>query len=381
MRWRLMQAVPPNGAGGGGAPLQAPMIPTPPGVAPQGPRVEYHQPNTQIPAPPDVFFQQARAAGAPIPGTQPQAPAVPPSNAAQDFWGAMGVDGDVSGLPPPFPPPSQDPSLYPPAQPQQQPQQLAQPQQPYVPQAPVQQPAAVAPVPAQGPLPTANDPFDINRMLEGISIPAPQQQQPSAAPPQQPQQFAPQAQPVAPQSPAPPTREALQEQAIAQLMPRYTLSAEDDRGMISEPGRVLPRIAAHLHLAVAQDVAQAMHTMLPALIQQHTHAALGAQRAEMEFFGRFPALNKPEFRPFVAQSLALVRQMNPQATREDVITRGAMLAATEIRSRFMQRVAQPQSSAQPYVPPNGGSPAPVSGIPGAPGNIWQELSQGEINPW
>ncbi len=387
MRYRLLQSMPPDGGGVGGPPPAAPQASPPaspqgnPAVpSPPGRVFEAHVPNTQIPAPPDVFFQQARASGVPVPGTPPpQSPSVPaPSNQAADFWGAMGVDGDISQLPAPSPPPSQDPRLYPPGQapqapptPQQFPQQF--PSQPVpTPQAP---PVALS---GQPPIPQANDPFDINRLLEGISVPAPQPQAPQAPQPQaMPQQ---QNVPAAAPPPAAPSQEELQRAAIEQLMPRYQLSAEDDRGMISEPGRVVPKLAAQLHLSIAQDLAKVVHQMLPGMIREHTRATLGAQRAEMEFFGRYQALNRPEFQPIVAQSLSLVRQMNPQATREEVMQRGAMLAATEIRSRFRPPAAQPQAPVAPYVPPNGGSPAPVSHVQ-QPANIWEQLAVGEINPW
>lgn len=375
MRHRLQQQAPNDG--GGGAPI-------PPELAAQfrtqaAAAVQVHQGNPQIPVPPEVMIQQARASGG-LPAAAP-----PPANPAVDFWGAMANDGDISQLPPPVPPtlvPPQQPPVAPAIAPQPAPITRGPPQV----ASPTPQPAAAAPspVPGQPPVPTAEDPFDINRLLAGIQIPAPsapamQPSQPVAAPTAAPPQAAPAAAPAPPV--AAPNDEELQRQAIAALMPKYNLSPEDDRAMISEPGRVIPKLAAQLHLSIARDIAMVMAQQLPMMIGQHARAAINANRAEMEFFSRYPSLNQEAFKPIVAQSLAAMRSvLGPQATREDVMRQGAAMAALRIRSQF-QRPTQAQAPTQPFVPANGGAPAPVNPSPSGGLDIWSQLAEGDSHPW
>lgn len=387
---RRLESVRQDGAAGGGPPVV-----TPPAAPAQ---VQLHQGNPQIPGPADALFQQARASGVTLPGMPPPAapkpsagalpdiPSAVPTQQAVDFWGAMSSDGDISNLPPPAPPPSAQwpqaappvPGQTPPAQ--VAPQPAATPQQQFQP-FPQAQPA-VAPTAPPAVLPTAQDPFDINALLAGVQLPTPAPVEP------QPQQAVQPQLPVVPQQPGvqpqatPPalSPEQMQQEAINALMPRYQLSADDDRGMISEPGRVIPKLAAQLHLSIARDLAGVIGQMIPEMVRQHADRAIAGTRAQMEFFSQYPQLNRPEFKPYVAQALSLVRQMNPQATREEVVKRGALLAATEIRSRFSQRPQQPQAPVAPYVPPNGGGSAPVNGSPPAV-DIWSQLGDGDMYPW
>jgi len=307
--------------------------------------------NNAIPAHPEIRAQIAQnqnpVAQAPVPAPTPE-PKEIPQEQQNALWDAFDVPREPS------------PSSVPPAPP---PVQVTPPEMP--------------PSPPEVP-PSVDD------LLSGAGSPAPQVYEPPAPAPVEPppQQF------QAPATPAPVDMGALQKQAIDFLMANeYKLNDEDRTQLISAPDEVLPKLAARMHVGIATQLAQQVAQAIPAMIQQHMETHMKAQRAELEFFGRFPKLNRPEWKPVIAESLQMVRQMNPQATREQIINEGAALAAFRINSKYSQSHVpqppqQPRAPSQPYVPfaPGGGVTPPTN--PNQTANPWADLaSDPDFNPW
>lgn len=296
--------------------------------------------NNAIPAHPTVVAQQ-RGATAPEP-----AQSVAPRENAQSEANASALWDAFDG------PKETTPSSSPPE----------------VQSAPAIQPPAPPP-------PVAEMPPSVEELLSGVEAPAPQTVE--AAPPQ-------------PAPPPPPQVDVatLQKQAIDYLMANeYKFSDEERTQLISAPDEVLPRLAARMHVGIATQLAQQVAQAVPAMIQQHMESHIKAQRAEMEFFSRYPKLNREEWKPTIVESLQMVKQMNPQASREQIISEGAALAAFRINSKFGNRYSpqppqQPRGSAQPYVPvaPGGGMAPPTN--PHAQSNPWADLATDpDFNPW
>jgi hypothetical protein len=171
----------------------------------------------------------------------------------------------------------------------------------------------------------------------------------------------------------------LQTQAMNYLMANeYRLSDEDRTQLISAPDEVLPKLAARMHVGIATQLASQVAQAIPQMIQQHLETHVRAQKAEMEFFSRFPKLNRDEWKPTIAESLQMVRQMKPQATREEIMREGAALAAFRIQSQYgnrgVPRPPQPPLQHQPFTPmPAGGGFAPPANPSDA--NPWAQLAQ------
>lgn len=244
--------------------------------------------------------------------------------------------------------------------------------------------AEVQPPPA--PPPVAELPPTVEELLGGGSSPV------GEAPATTPEQPVPSQQPeVSPTQAGPPPIDmaAVQKQAIDYLMANeYKLTDEDRTRLISAPDEVLPQMAARMHVGIATQLAQHVAQAIPMMIQQQLDSHMKAQRAEMEFFASYPKLNRPEFKPIIAESLQMVRQMNPKARREEIIAKGAALAAFQIQSRYsgQARPTAPQPPARgpaaPYVPiASGGGAAPPTN-PNQQPNIWADLaSDPDFNPW
>ena len=197
--------------------------------------------------------------------------------------------------------------------------------------------------------------------------------------------------PVVPQQPQFDPAE-LEAKAIEQLTTtEYALSDEDKNALIAEPDKVLPGLAARMHVRMQVQLAQQIAQILPGIIQGQLQQATRTQGLENSFFGQYPELNKPHFRQTVQESLAMIRQVNPQATREEVMRDGAALAAVRLRTRLgnaqepAQMPALPQNMplaqpipTQPQAPftpaQSGGASEPVVPTDPNEGNIFADLA-------
>lgn len=289
------------------------------------------------------------------PGVEPVAPVetgLDPSTA--DFFGNLGADMDaeVYGTPPePAVPIAIPPVLRAPVE-----------ELPYEPpvhqRAPGELPESLEPQPVEPPQLEAA----IERPLaeEEVRLTAEQwaQQQRALAP--------------APQAPAPVEQPqfdpvALEKQAIERLTTtEYALTEEDKVALISEPDKVLPGLAARMHVRMQVQLANQIAQILPGIIQSQLQQATKVQGLETSFFGQYPELNKPEFRQTTLESLAMIRQVNPQATREEVMRDGAALAAVRLRTRLgavQEPVQIPALPQMPLAPP---AEIPAQPVPAQP---------------
>lgn len=303
--------------------------------------------NNAIPPHPGIVAQR-QAADVAEPAPQPAPIESPRSDNSAALWDAF--EGPREPVSSPEPPPS------PPVQ--------AAPQPPAMPATPPEVPPSVEEL-----------------LAGGASAPTPQ-----VTEPQQVQAPVPQA--STPQAAQPFDMATVQKQAIDYLMANeYRLSDEDRNRLISAPDEVLPQLAARMHVGIATQLATQVAQAIPAMIQQHMDSHMKAQRAELEFFAKYPKLNRQEWKPIIAESLQMVKQMNPQAGRDEVIAKGAALAAFQINSRFgnshqPQPPQPPRGPVQPYVPvaPGGGYSPPTN--PNQQPNIWSDLaSDPDFNPW
>lgn len=189
----------------------------------------------------------------------------------------------------------------------------------------------------------------------------------------------------------------LEAKAIAQLTEtEYALTEEDKTALIAEPDKVIPKLAARMHVRMQVQLAQQIAQILPGIIGNQLAQANRVQGLETSFFAQYPELNKPDFRKTVQESLAMIRQVNPQATRDEVMRDGAALAAVRLRTRIgavqdqvpipalpqnmplATPTAVPLAPAQPQVPftpaHSGGASEPVVPTDPTAGNIFAELA-------
>lgn len=260
--------------------------------------------------------------------------------------------------------------------------------------APGVQKVQAPPAPTPAPAPTSDGAVQTGQGAAQPQVtdppPAAGQPPPVQAPPAPAAPQAAQAQPQA-QTWQPPTREQIlahRENVRGQVENSIfqRLTPEDHAALVGpEPGRVIAKLASHLHM----DMFDAVQTLLnqermklPQVIQEISTAVQAQTSSEEQFFREFPALNKPEYAQTVYQVARSFRQMNPRASAAEI---GRMTGLTAMQLLGIQgplapptQSASPVSSAPqpgrqaPYVPTAAGQP-PRPALQQGQGDEWWDL--------
>lgn len=268
-------------------------------------------------------------------------------------WGDLDVDVDGGAYVEEPIAPVEEPT---PAQPVQQ--ASAQ-----TPSAPQQQPQVQGQQPAQAPQTPAASPE--------VQTPEGQQQV------QQPQQ-------------APVDAAELQRQFREQLEAEFAISQDDALALSTAPETVMPKLAANMYQRIMQDVMQQFQQFgagIPAMMQQYAERVRVEEQAKQEFYGEWPGLSQHHDR--VMANALLVRQANPNATRQQMIEMAGMMTAMalgvdpmSVRRQAGQTTAQPQRQFQPVqaqIPPRPAGLAPAQNLSVGESNIFGEFANEDMN--
>lgn len=252
------------------------------------------------------------------------------------------------------------------------------------------QPAEPAPTPQAAPVPVAAPvpqptPSQVTPPAQPVATPPAAPQQPAQAqPPAQPQ-----AQPVQ-QPPAPTmTREqeiqeiqARRESLQNDIAQRYGLSEQDKEQWLTEPEKVVPRMAARLYVDVFDSVFQAVFAQVPQLMMQFMEQRDASRGREESFYKRWPMLSKPEYKPTINRLVGMYRQFNPQVPFEQMLEDVGVQALTALKIPLDQL----QPAAQAPAAPAAAAPAPVPAVrhgyqPAAPGGVAPVPTQQKSTVW
>lgn len=170
--------------------------------------------------------------------------------------------------------------------------------------------------------------------------------------------------PPAQETPAaqPLTKEQIAElrgQFEAKLVESYAISEEDSLALQTEPEKVLPKMAARLHLEVLDAVMGQLQQALPRYIESYAVTTTKDVQAKNEFFSAWPELQQYESQ--VLQMGQMFNAMNPKA---DPQTRIKRIGELTMAALGLQRqaaaetpAAQPQAF-RPAAPSKMSSPPP-----------------------
>lgn len=298
--------------------------------------------------------------------------------AAEPDWGALSteIDNDFSNA-------GEEPAAAAPAEPAQ-PKTETPPASATPPAA--APPAATPPAAAAPPVPTA---------------PA-QPQSPGTVQPQQPAQPA-QPQAAAPAAPQPgeaaqPQEQPLtpanieaayakyREQILPQLEKQYALSPEQAEALSENPGVEVPKLLAQMHYNVQVAAFTGIMSQLPTIVQSLLTQNNAIQEAEGKLYSRFPALRDPKHAKALDSVLKVYRTANPNATTQEMIEKGGMMAMLSLGLPL----DTPQAPTPPAAPGMPGSPAapPQAARPAGTGSaggprlntqggrsVWDEIAE------
>lgn len=116
-----------------------------------------------------------------------------------------------------------------------------------------------------------------------------------------------------------------------QLQTEYAINEEDALALSTTPETVMPKLAANMHMRIMQDVMQQMQQIvagIPQILQQHTQRTQAEESAKQEFYGEWPGLASHHDK--VLQNAIMVRQANPQATRQQVVEMAGLMTAMSL---------------------------------------------------
>lgn len=148
----------------------------------------------------------------------------------------------------------------------------------------------------------------------------------------------------------------------------YGLSEDDAKTLFEAPEKVLPQLAAKVHLEVVQNVLGTLAQVLPAQIAAVQQAQVTNKSLLDDFWNSHPTLDRQADHAAVMQLAQLYRAQNPNASFEEfkqVVGAQAMVALKKLPIAAPPTV-QPSAPArpQPHVPAGrGGVPLAPTGQP------------------
>lgn len=191
------------------------------------------------------------------------------------------------------------------------------------------------------------------------------------------------AQPPATPAPEPFDPVKHRDEMVPQLAQQlYALSPEDVEAARTDPGTILPVMAARVHYNVQHAVFSGVMQALPQMMEHFTRQQAVNQENEQQFFAQFPHLKeKPEYAQVVIESIQAVRNATPNLPKEELMRRAGMMATMVLGLQVQPAGATPPATpAAPATPPR---PSPASIRPagmGAQAHITPPIVPGQESP-
>lgn len=155
---------------------------------------------------------------------------------------------------------------------------------------------------------------------------------------------------------------------LSELEKQYALNEADAVAILTDPEKVLPALAAKVHLGVMENSMRAVQAMLPAMLGQFQQGNDLNMRAKNLFVSENPDLADPQYEGAILQLGQVYRSMNKDATPE--------IAARAIGSLVRAAFGLTQSVAPAVASPVQATPGNAGFVPvrGAGGSVRQTVS-------
>lgn len=153
----------------------------------------------------------------------------------------------------------------------------------------------------------------------------------------------------------------------------YPLSEEDCNNLLVEPQKVLPQLAAKVHLEVVQNVLGTLSQVLPGVVFGVQAAQRQQTELEDRFFQAWPTLDRAADYTEVMNLARVFRQQFPAASAEEMIKQVGAMAVVKLGKL---PAAAAQAPAQQATPAAAQAYRPAVGTPSA-----VQPAQRSDNPW
>jgi hypothetical protein len=170
-------------------------------------------------------------------------------------------------------------------------------------------------------------------------------------------------------------REALID-AISKDM--FSMSKEEAEALETDFAGNLPKLGARVFYQATRATHNIINSLVPQLIEKHLGAIKKREETENAFYGQFKGLDKTKHHADVVQFAQTFRQVNPNATREELWALVASSVAAKhglTSAQAAQVVADAANGSQPRRPP-----ASEPFVPARPGAVVKSTPEPE-NAW
>lgn len=161
----------------------------------------------------------------------------------------------------------------------------------------------------------------------------------------------------------------------------YGLSEDDAKTLFEAPEKVLPNLAAKVHLEVVQNVLGTLAQILPSQIAAVQQVQSQQNALLDDFWNSHPTLDRKTDHQHVMQLARLYRAQNPNASFEEfkrVVGSQAMVMLNKLpvaNAPVVQPTAPPATRAQAYRPAGQGTPPLAPTGQTSPNDFWAGFSE------
>lgn len=160
--------------------------------------------------------------------------------------------------------------------------------------------------------------------------------------------------------------ETLRANALVELEKDFTISEEDAQTLVTEPEKVLPKLAAQIYMVAYENATKSVMAALPQMIRQTTSQQAAAESATKTFYEKWDKLDSSNKKhsETVARIATVYRQVNPMATAEQFIAEVGAQSLLALGIPFAEIIDSPPVETPPAFQP--AAPSGAAAVPRAP---------------
>lgn len=156
---------------------------------------------------------------------------------------------------------------------------------------------------------------------------------------------------------------------------RFKLSEAETKALDTDAVGAIPRVMARVYYEAMQSTLLHIQNLVPQTVQRVLQAQKANDEVENAFYAKFSALDRSKHAQDVAQFAQLMRQSNPQISRDDLF---AMVGAAVMAKYGLTAQPAPVANGNGAAPPRPAQPAPF--VPAKPGVSVKTTPEPE-SPW
>lgn len=152
----------------------------------------------------------------------------------------------------------------------------------------------------------------------------------------------------------------------------YQMDEDEATEALTDPQKVLPMLAARVHVEAVQHVLGALAQILPTVVGGVLQAKQEHSQVMDEFFTKWPTLDRTSDLGTVLELARVYRAQYPNASKDELVQKVGAMAVVQLGKLPTIQTAQAKVPASPYQPVGR---APVVQQPSSAPNPWDEVAE------